>query len=61
MTNMIKFSYKMVVFPTNRQMTEQSLNELGEEGWELVSVDFDLRTYILKKMYLVEPEGNEDN
>lgn len=58
---MIKFQYKIVVLPTNREMTEQTLNELGEQGWELVNVDFNGRTHILKKMVLEQPDINEDN
>lgn len=45
----MKFLYKIVVLPMNREMVEKELNTLGVEGWELISIDFDSRTYILKK------------
>jgi hypothetical protein len=47
----MKYQYKIVVMATSTLMTENALNELGAEGWELVCADFELRKYIFKKEY----------
>lgn len=49
---MTKFQYKIVVLPTNKELVEKELNVLGQDKWELVTVDFDSRTYVLKKMII---------
>lgn len=46
---MIKFEYKIIVLPLAIEKVQDQLNDLGRNGWELVSVDFDSRRYILKK------------
>lgn len=49
---MTKFQYKIVVLATSRELVEKELNKLGQDKWELVSIDFDTRTYVLKKMIM---------
>lgn len=44
------YDYKIVTLPLNTGATEYALNELGDEGWELISIDFDARRYIFKKV-----------
>lgn len=47
----MKFFYKIVTLAFNKELTESALNELGQEGWELVSIDFETRRYFFKKVY----------
>ena len=44
---MQKWEYKVIVI--DRSPTEDALNKLGAEGWELVSVGWDYRKYVLKR------------
>ena len=43
---MQKWEYKMV---KNIMMTEDELNRLGREGWELVTYNYDDNRYIFKR------------
>jgi len=45
---MTKFDYKIVVLPVGVQKVEEELNTLGNQGWELIAVDFEARRYIFK-------------
>ncbi|TKT03433.1 DUF4177 domain-containing protein [Streptomyces lasalocidi] len=45
----VKFEYKRVVVPGGFRMTEEALNELGAQGWELVHVDPTSREWFFKK------------
>jgi hypothetical protein len=54
------FDYKILTLPLNSGATEYMLNELGNEGWDLVTVDFDTRRYIFKKIRFHEINKTEN-
>lgn len=46
----MKFDYKMVMVPRGGlTMTEETLNQLGHEGWELVYVNTPGTQWVFKK------------
>ena len=47
---MPKFDYKVVHLYMDAIKVQDSLNEYGEEGWELITVDFESRRYIFKRI-----------
>ena len=49
---MAKYEYRVIVSADDDDTDEQALNELGAEGWELVSAIADVRAS--------EEEGEED-
>jgi hypothetical protein len=49
---MPRYDYKVVTLAMGANLLENSLNEIGEEGWKLIAVDFESRRYIfLKERY----------
>lgn len=49
---MPKYDYKVVTLAVGSPLLEASLNEIGNDGWRLIAVDFESRRYIfLKKRY----------
>jgi hypothetical protein len=49
---MPRYDYKVVTLAMGANLLEHSLNEIGEEGWKLIAVDFEARRYIfLKERY----------
>jgi hypothetical protein len=49
---MPKYDYKIVTLPVGSDLLEATLNKLGNEGWRLITVDFEVRRYIfVKKRY----------
>lgn len=43
------FEYKEVRTPADVSLTEDKLNELGKDGWELITIDNGI--YIFKRMF----------
>lgn len=54
------FDYKIVVLAHNKELIQEELCNLGEEGWELVTVDFDARRYIFKKIRYHKKDQNSN-
>ena len=49
---MPKYDYKVVTLAVGANLLENSLNEIGDQGWRLIAVDFESRRYIfLKERY----------
>lgn len=44
------FEYKEIKTPFGNPITEEDLNELGKEGWELIIVEHG--TFIFKRMFV---------
>jgi hypothetical protein len=57
---MPKYDYKVVNLATGIEMLETSLNELGNQGWRLIAVDFESRRYIFTKKRYHENYKAED-
>ncbi len=57
---MPKFDYKIAILAYDVRKVQESLNDLGNQGWELISVDFDARRYIFKKIRYHEDNKTEN-
>ncbi len=44
---MQRWEYKII---KRRQLTESDLNDLGGEGWELITMDFHTSHYVFKRL-----------
>jgi hypothetical protein len=61
---MPKYDYKVVTLAVGANLLENSLNEIGDQGWRLIAVDFESRRYIFTKKryhenYKVEEQDAE--
>ncbi|MDX1931282.1 MAG: DUF4177 domain-containing protein [Capsulimonadales bacterium] len=54
------FEYKIVTFTDSDEDDETMLNDLGSEGWELVSVHVSEVTYVESGDQDEEEEGDEE-
>ena len=57
---MPKFDYKVITLAYDIVKTEETLNDFGSEGWELIAVDFEARRYIFKKIRYHENNNAKD-
>ena len=48
-----RIEYMIKTLAMNPELCEQALNELGQQGWRLVTVDFETRRY-----YLIREKSN---
>jgi len=44
-----QFEYRIETLAMGPELCEDRLNVLGKHGWELVSIDFDIRRYYFKR------------
>ena len=49
MENYTRFEYKIETLAMGPELVERQLTVLGGAGWELVSIDFDMRRYYFKR------------
>ena len=57
---MPRYDYKVVTLPVGSEMLEAKLNEIGNESWRLIFVDFEVRRYIFIKERYHENNKAED-
>jgi hypothetical protein len=57
---MPKFDYKIAILAYDVAKVQDSLNDLGNEGWELIAVDFEARRYIFKKIRYHEDNNTKN-
>ena len=57
---MPKYDYKVVTLAVEATLLENSLNEIGNQGWRLIAVDFEFRRYIFTKKRYHENNKTED-
>ena len=56
---MKKWEYKIEWFiRTTNEEIQEKINKLGSEGWELVSVSADQKSYVEDRPHLAGSEGN---
>jgi len=45
----VRFEYLIETLAMGTDLCEDRLNVLGKKGWELITIDFDMRRYYFKR------------